>query len=85
MRNVSAPGATMTLSLVTLFVGGYLALRHAFHALGLLTVSVFGGMGTSSFLKDLFDRPHPELVAHLPSITSPSFPSGHTLCPRWRT
>lgn len=79
IRDVSALGGTITLLLVTVLVGGYLALRRAFHALGLLAVSVIGGMIISSFLKDLFDRPRPELVPHLSYVVSPAFPSGHAL------
>ncbi|MER3424179.1 MAG: hypothetical protein C4293_14115, partial [Nitrospiraceae bacterium] len=73
------PRRKIALLLVTLLVGGYLVLRRAFHASGLLVVSVSGGIVISSFLKDLFDRPRPELVSHLSYIASPGFPSGHAL------
>ncbi len=40
---------------------------------------VGGGMLLSSVLKFSFDRPRPDLVAHLVDVRTLSFPSGHAL------
>jgi undecaprenyl-diphosphatase len=41
--------------------------------------SVAGGMIVSGLLKDVFDRPRPEIVPHLAYASSSSFPSGHSM------
>jgi undecaprenyl-diphosphatase len=41
--------------------------------------SVVGGMIVADLLKDLFQRPRPEIVPHLAYASSTSFPSGHSM------
>lgn len=43
-----------------------------------LLVSVFGGAGFNSLLKNVFARPRPDLLPHLDVVQSSSFPSGHS-------
>jgi undecaprenyl-diphosphatase len=45
----------------------------------LLAVSVGGGTLLSTLLKLGFDRPRPDLVAHLVDVRTLSFPSGHAM------
>jgi undecaprenyl-diphosphatase len=42
-------------------------------------ISVAGGAGLSSLLKLGFERPRPDLVAHLVEVQTLSFPSGHAM------
>lgn len=42
-------------------------------------LSVAGGTAVSQFLKSFYDRPRPDLVAHLDTIHTASFPSGHAM------
>src|SRR5690606_18693354 len=58
---------------------GYLAMAgKARHALTVL-LAVGGGTLLSSTLKIFFNRPRPDLVAHIVDVQSASFPSGHAL------
>ena len=41
--------------------------------------AVSGGLILSCLLKAYFDRPRPEIVPHLSSVYTSSFPSGHSL------
>jgi len=43
----------------------------------LLGVTITAGMGINSLLKLLFSRPRPDLMPHLDTVMSLSFPSGH--------
>ncbi len=45
----------------------------------LVTVAVGGGGLLSTIMKQLFDRDRPDVVPHLVAVTSPSFPSGHSM------
>ncbi len=42
-------------------------------------LSVSGGTVVSQLLKSFYDRPRPDLVAHLDTIHTASFPSGHAM------
>jgi undecaprenyl-diphosphatase len=80
MRDVTALGGETVLSLITAIVCLYLSLAGR-HALSLTTaVAIIGGTVVTFALKDVFDRPRPNLVPHiLVSVTSHSFPSGHAM------
>src|SRR6478609_3685952 len=45
----------------------------------LVLVSSFGGLLISSLLKDIINRPRPQLVPHLSQVYTSSFPSGHSM------
>jgi undecaprenyl-diphosphatase len=42
-------------------------------------VATSGGEVLNLVLKDLFDRPRPDIQLHLALVNSPSFPSGHAM------
>jgi len=67
------------MTLVTLSVAGYLAMVRKHHAMWLVLVSSFGGLLISSLLKDIINRPRPQLVPHLSQVYTSSFPSGHSM------
>jgi len=77
--DISALGGFAVLTLVTLFAVGYLlALKRWGGALVLLCATL-GGTAISEGLKIGFNRPRPDLVAHIVDTTSMSFPSGHAM------
>lgn len=76
MRDVTSLGSFSVLTLIVVFVVGFLLItRRRLDALYLLA-AVGTGTVLSMVLKAVFDRPRPELAASA-RIFSPSFPSGH--------
>ncbi len=78
-RDVTALGSFVVLCFVTLMVSGYLLLAKKYHALILVVVVIVGGSFLSDFLKRAYNRPRPNPEFHLDQVTTPSFPSGHTM------
>ncbi len=78
-RDVTALGGIAVLVLVTLFVGGYLALQRHFAAMWLVLAASMGGLVISVLLKQLFSRDRPDIVPHLSYVMTSSFPSGHSM------
>ncbi len=78
-RDITALGGVAALTLLVVAVVGYLLLDRKPRAAAFLTVAVIGAAVLSSALKDLFERPRPDLVPHLSYVTSSSFPSGHSM------
>jgi undecaprenyl-diphosphatase len=79
MREVTALGSIPVLGLLTLVALGYLVLDRQWRAVGLLLVSLPGGLLLNTLLKEGFERPRPELVARFMEVQTPSFPSGHAM------
>jgi undecaprenyl-diphosphatase len=78
-QDVTSLGGRTMLVAVTLFAIGYLALERKYGAMWLVGVATAGGGLLSTGMKQLFSRERPDLVPHLVAVTSPSFPSGHSL------
>jgi undecaprenyl-diphosphatase len=78
-RDLTALGGVAGLCLLTGAVAGYLLLCRKYGALALLLAATLGGLLLSTLLKDLFDRPRPEVVSHLSPAYTTSFPSGHSM------
>lgn len=79
MRDITALGSTSVLMLVTLIAIGFLLMAGKRGAALLVTLSIAGGTALSLALKSGFDRPRPDLVAHLVDVHTLSFPSGHAM------
>jgi undecaprenyl-diphosphatase len=77
--DITALGGNTVVTLMTLAVLGYLVIGGKRAAALLVLVSVAGGVALSSALKIGFDRPRPDLVAHLVDVHTLSFPSGHAM------
>lgn len=77
MRDVTALGGYGVLTLLTLGVAGFLALRRRWGTAGLVLVAAIGGAALTEGLKGVFDRPRPAVVPHLDHVSTASFPSGH--------
>ena len=78
-QDITALGGRTILIAVTLFAIGYLVLERKYGAMWLVGVATAGGGLLSAGMKQLFGRERPDLVPHLVAVTSPSFPSGHSL------
>lgn len=77
--DLSALGGFAVLSLVTAFAIGYLLTLKRWGSALLLLAATVGGTAISEGLKIGFNRPRPDLVAHIVETTSMSFPSGHAM------
>jgi len=77
--DTTALGSPFILGLIAVAALGFLYFegqkRVALFAVGALS----GGALTSVLLKQLFQRPRPEIVPHLREVVSTSFPSGHAM------
>ena len=79
MTEITVLGGATILTVMTFLVVGYLiAAKRPLTALFVM-VAVSGGAILEAVLKHIFERPRPELVAHLVSVNSASFPSGHAM------
>jgi undecaprenyl-diphosphatase len=78
-REITALGSTTILLVVTFSVVGYLWLERRYGLLALVLASTLGGVLITTVLKDVLGRPRPTVVPHLVAVTSPSFPSGHSM------
>lgn len=79
VMDISALGGFAVLALVTLLAIGYLLAVKRWGSALLLLVATLGGTVISESLKMGFNRPRPDLVAHIVETTSMSFPSGHAM------
>jgi len=78
-RDLTALGGYTVLTLLTLAVAAFLALRRMWGATLLLVAAVASVPLASYLLKDIFGRPRPELVPHGSYVASASFPSAHSM------
>lgn len=79
MRDFTSLGGTGVLFLLVTAVTSYLFLLKRYKNLAILLTAVLGGLLLSYLLKDIFDRPRPDLIVDTSAINSASFPSGHSL------
>jgi undecaprenyl-diphosphatase len=79
MRDITALGGAPVLTFITLAVVGYLILQKSYRSLGLVAAATVTGLIVSLLLKLYFIRPRPDVVPHLMTETTPSFPSGHSM------
>lgn len=79
MRDITALGGTVVLSLVTLFVIFFLVIVGKRRSALLVALSILGGVALSNVLKYGFDRPRPDLVPHGMQVYTLSFPSSHAM------
>ncbi|MGD9966187.1 MAG: phosphatase PAP2 family protein [Hyphomonadaceae bacterium] len=77
--DLSALGGFAVLTLVTLLAIGYLLVLKRWGGALMLLAATLGGTAISEGLKVGFNRPRPDLVAHVVETTSMSFPSGHAM------
>lgn len=78
-RDITALGGIPVLALVTLAACGFLLMLSKRRTTLLLLAAIGGGLLLSTGLKELFDRPRPELVPHAVQVATQSFPSSHAM------
>ena len=78
-RDVTALGGYAVLTLLVVLVVVYEIMGRRCSAAALVVAATLGGLLVSHLLKDLYDRPRPELVPHLVPVSTASFPSGHAM------
>jgi undecaprenyl-diphosphatase len=79
VRDITALGGPVVLTLLTLTAGGFLVLTGKKRMAYFLCASVLGGALLSWILKDAFQRPRPDLLPYLAETARTSFPSGHSM------
>lgn len=79
MIDLTSLGGVPTLTLITSLVVIYLLVARSYGTAALVTLSISGGAVLINILKLGFARPRPEVVDHLVSVQSLSFPSGHAM------
>lgn len=78
-RDFTSLGSHAVLALICALAFGYLLLQRKLLSAGMLVFSFGGAVALNSLLKLSFNRPRPELVAHLVDTYTASFPSGHAM------
>ena len=79
VRDLTALGSWVTLTILTLAVIGYLALRGSYGTLVLVLAAIVGGTVLAFLMKMGFDRARPDLIPDAPLVYTASFPSGHSM------
>ena len=79
MFAVTSLGSSLIASCIAVVFGLYLIRQRRFYWLAAFLSSVYGGMLLNRILKYVFQRPRPRFDDPLLSLTSYSFPSGHTM------
>ncbi|OAO00913.1 hypothetical protein A8B75_17080 [Sphingomonadales bacterium EhC05] len=77
LRAITILGDSKLLIVLVILVAAYLVARRIYHSALVLLATTVGGMAIVALLKDHFNRPRPEVVEHLATQYSMSFPSGH--------
>lgn len=78
-RDISALGGLAVLAIVTMIAAGFLILDGKRHMALFVCGSVLSGMIAGVVLKDIFQRPRPDLVPRVAYFSGASFPSGHSM------
>lgn len=77
--DITSLGSTTVLALVTLAAVGYLLFSRRTGAAWMMLAAVAGGTLLNNVMKLFFERPRPDLVAHIVDTQTTSFPSGHAM------
>jgi len=79
MLDLTSIGGPWVLGLVALAVVGFLSLQRRYHSALVVLITAVSGDLVNQTLKDVFQRPRPEIVPHLRAVIETSFPSGHAM------
>lgn len=79
MRDLTTLGGYPVIMTIAILAAGYLAILRNWGAVLLVLSSLAGGALLNNVLKGAFERPRPELVAHLVEVYTASLPSGHAM------
>jgi undecaprenyl-diphosphatase len=79
MRDLTALGGYPVIVTIAVLAVGFLAILRDRAAVLLVLAALVGGILLNEALKGVFDRPRPDLVAHLVQVETPSLPSAHAM------
>lgn len=79
MTDITSLGGGTVLALITIFVSIFLILQKRYDTLWLLLAATAGGALLSLGLKEIYGRERPNLIFRLVTVSSLSFPSGHSM------
>jgi undecaprenyl-diphosphatase len=77
--DTTALGSPFVLGLIAVSALGFLYFEGQKRVAMLAVGALAGGAAMSLLLKEVFQRPRPEIVPHLREVASTSFPSGHAM------
>jgi undecaprenyl-diphosphatase len=77
--DITALGSGWVLGVVVMAIAGFMLLQGLRRTALFVVVASVGGWVLNALLKELFQRPRPNLVPHLRDVMSLSFPSGHAM------
>lgn len=77
--DITALGSATVLGLTVLAVAGFLVLQGMWRTGAFVMLATGGALVVNAALKELFQRPRPDVVPHLREVMTMSFPSGHAL------
>lgn len=78
-RDYTALGGIPILMAFTFFVACYLAMERRYRATVFIVATALSGLIVSTLLKEVFDRPRPDLVETGTRVYTSSFPSAHAM------
>jgi undecaprenyl-diphosphatase len=78
-RDITALGGIAVLAMVIVTVAGFLILDGKRHMALFVCGSVVSGLIVGTILKEIFQRPRPDLVPRAAYVSGASFPSGHSM------
>jgi undecaprenyl-diphosphatase len=79
MMDITALGSVTIIFIVTIIASGLFIIKKEYLFLRFILLSVIGGGIIDLILKLVFARPRPQIVPHLVSVDSLSYPSGHSV------
>ncbi|MEG3088384.1 phosphatase PAP2 family protein [Sphingomonas sp. PB4P5] len=77
MVDITALGGVTVLTVITVIVIGFLALKRLWLTMWLVLGGTISGAIAVAVAKSIVARPRPEIIDHLVTVSSASFPSGH--------
>lgn len=78
-RDYTALGGIPILMALSFVVACYLAMERNYRATLFIVGTALGGLVVSTLLKEVFDRPRPDLVEQATRVYTSSFPSAHAM------
>jgi undecaprenyl-diphosphatase len=79
MLDLTSIGGPWVLGLAVFAIVGFLLLQTRYHTALVVLITAVSGDLVNQALKDVFQRPRPEIVPHLRAVIETSFPSGHAM------
>jgi undecaprenyl-diphosphatase len=77
--DITALGSATVIGLTVVAVSGFLVLQGTWRTGLFVALASSGAFAINAALKELFQRPRPDVVPHLREVMTMSFPSGHAL------